>query len=359
MMIVKPLPDELANGHISRWTKVLGLSDENACVAVLRKQYANAGFGAITDPILAIAGKLCGLPVDGYVRWHSMLPLVWFAAHDGEPVADATWYVATSATKAFRTARPSAYFCAACALEDLAFWGYSYWRRAHQIPGAFWCEKHQHKRLHEVPVKGSFARMPHHWLGQPEIIRPAISRLVKDHPLVLRYMDVCRAMLASKRSLPASFMRRLLRDQAMKNKVRSSETAYIESARQERAYLSDIANERLPSSFMDRTFPGFEDKVHGGSFHSIDGASCCVHGGLKADATALALCLLYPSVHEAFDAIDAAVSTCQRERRGTPFKAKTICRKNPELWFGRKHWARTPATVRAASPSGQCVAPVA
>lgn len=33
-------------------------------------------------------------------------------------------------------------FCKDCAHEDLSYWGYSYWRRSHQIPGVDWCPKH-------------------------------------------------------------------------------------------------------------------------------------------------------------------------------------------------------------------------
>lgn len=51
-------------------------------------------------------------------------------------------------------------YCWQCAQEDRSSLGFSYWRRAHQIPGLLWCAKHS-SHLLTVTQRDAFNRGPH------------------------------------------------------------------------------------------------------------------------------------------------------------------------------------------------------
>ncbi len=64
-------------------------------------------------------------------------------------------------------------YCWQCAQEDLSSLGFSYWRRAHQIPGFLWCAKHN-SHLVTATRRDAFNQCPH------EITDTALNEKIHD-----------------------------------------------------------------------------------------------------------------------------------------------------------------------------------
>lgn len=91
--------------------------------------------------------------------------------------------------------RQPAGLCPTCVEEDTATYGFSYWRRTHQIRGLHWCP------LHEQPIRRVKKAMPYsacpgYWLRQPDCLDQAPTLYSMD-PVVRAYASIALWILAT------------------------------------------------------------------------------------------------------------------------------------------------------------------
>lgn len=137
------LPDELSQGYAGRLARVNGFGSSEALEAQLKVSFRSAPDTPV--PFVAkveLHAAMAGMPLKSYVQAHSMLA-IW-GIRSGADQADNSETAERQRLliHGTRTSRSAAYFCAECAKADVAFHGMSYWRREHQIPGAYGCSKH-------------------------------------------------------------------------------------------------------------------------------------------------------------------------------------------------------------------------
>lgn len=139
------LPDEPLAGYRGHICFHLDLSGSSEVTASLNARYTLGDSRAYRcpRPFIELASEITGQSVLELVRLHSMWPLL-SAVKRGESFQQEDVLLATEfgKTDLFRTSRQRAWTCIDCQAEDLAFWGESYWRRAHQVPGQIKCPKH-------------------------------------------------------------------------------------------------------------------------------------------------------------------------------------------------------------------------
>lgn len=92
-------------------------------------------------------------------------------------------------------------FCEQCAQEDLKFWGYTYWRRLHNLPGLDWCLKHR------VPLKrvrgvAPFEQGPFNAVNSEESEVEDAAEVYPDCPVALRYGEILVGLIELNTSMP-------------------------------------------------------------------------------------------------------------------------------------------------------------
>ena len=78
---------------------------------------------------------------------------------------------------------------------DLETCGQSYWKRAHQIPGLFWCPEHD-SPLRFIDGEAAFNRSPAEVLPTSQVNDAIWMMEVRDNPTIKRYIDLSFKVIA-------------------------------------------------------------------------------------------------------------------------------------------------------------------
>jgi hypothetical protein len=292
-----PLPDEFCKGHVSRFLALnRHFRNEVQFLQFIRtaRQYRSL-VERPADMLEAIADA-CGMERTQYLQLHSMLAFTCFSEWADRDESDrGNWLYKQTQIVGRTSPRPVAYLCRRCVEEDLGFWGVSYWRRIHQIPGAHACAKHSLELLLAVTDMKSFSRPPADWLVAGKAAPQPEAGLLSSHPLVRRFVGLCESMLDGGRCWPASKVRAPL-------KQRAASLGLATSPRMSRkmTLLSDIAIEKMPPAFLTEVFPTMPNKQLGTFFLSIDSAVGAMP--VRPTSLALAMTLLYEDNDQALAA---------------------------------------------------------
>lgn len=141
MVVPQPMPDEIARsilGRIMRWNS-LGRSKGIDAVKVLRS-FIGASASEPRSTVGLIAQILGRAPRD-FVEQHTLLPW-WLVVCRQNCLEEDGQLRFSSLAQAIQPQRSYVSLCPACVSEDLQFHGFSYWRRGHQLDGAYECSKH-------------------------------------------------------------------------------------------------------------------------------------------------------------------------------------------------------------------------
>lgn len=165
-MMPRPLyPDEWISGYRGHLTYIYGdptvldHSFEPTPGGIGKKPRPNAQNQAVAPrekvpltlfllerlPFVSQAAVVAQMDVQDVIWLHSLAPFHLLLKPEQRAINDAAGgYVRMSpyGTEIMKIARPHGFACAHCIQEDLGFWGGSYWRRSHQLPGTYFCSKH-------------------------------------------------------------------------------------------------------------------------------------------------------------------------------------------------------------------------
>lgn len=188
-----PLPDELAGGYMGRILRINGPSSDRGHALKRIREFARA---VAPNDLRATAvenlATIAGFETPVFVREHTTLPYQRTFAYQDNQVALMHGSPANRPllrASALRPARPGIYLCAACVREDIKFHGISYWRRTHQLPGLFWCPKHE-RPLHWVDRDLCTALSPAGALAMASEIDPTWVAKLQRNPIIARFIAI-------------------------------------------------------------------------------------------------------------------------------------------------------------------------
>lgn len=199
MIHAELMPDELALGLLGRLRSLNGWQGRQRGMATSQLRDSLDAEGLATEglsnaDLLALAA---GIPTAQFVRFHTLLPFRFvasdFGAHVpyGSPCSAGTEQVYGLALPTGRL-----FACRACASEDVGRWGFSWYRRSHQVPGLEWCERHR-MTLSWIDDGDPSGELPHTWFerGGVREISVRTFALQCQKGALRRYLSVCSALL--------------------------------------------------------------------------------------------------------------------------------------------------------------------
>jgi len=198
MLVPDLLLEELLDGYRGRLRFLNDLRDRQAVTATLNGLHiGHDGHQARERSFVELVAKYNRRSIHHVVMHHSLWP---FTAAIGRPnsVSDIERLADQQAgrTAMMRSARPDAWLCPKCVAEDLAFWGASYWRRSHQLPGVLWCDKH-HNGLRRANLNELQAGPPDHCLENAEPLDTGWIESLRSNSIIQRFLDICAGILES------------------------------------------------------------------------------------------------------------------------------------------------------------------
>lgn len=248
MIIATPLPDEFCRGHIGRLRSINGWRDYATTIQFLRSRDVDeAATDAHTSVVEAIA-LASGLTLDDYVRLHTMLPFRSFVR--ASTSEEQPWGAKRLRLLGAVSTRSASLFCPHCVETDLATRRYSYWRRAHQLPGMDTCPTHQ-TRLMFVDGWQAFDRRPDYWLSNNlSKTRPPFGD--PKCPFVSRFQRFALRILNNE--IPSDT--KSFRD-ALYARVREQNPPTKD--RREVVKLTELASQLIDHEWMSDVFPTWKD----------------------------------------------------------------------------------------------------
>ena len=293
MLFTYPMSDEFVRGHIHRLFSLNQLNQTSQFkfhgLRLLLNKNSNIKDNKSTIEYIA---NTSNLTFDQYINSHSFLPLLKFGRKDSESVTP------FRPSKLFtiqwmKSPRKFAYLCPKCVIEDSEYWTFSYWRRSHQLPGAFFCEKHINQVLMFIDDKNAFDYQPSKWVNSNKLqIDPNISEFI-NHETIGVFHEICQEILSTSRSWSTNAVRNPL-------KIAASNAGLKTLINSRGPLLSDLATTKLPKNFILELFPKFSQKV-------TNRYCCCIDDCLLTTTTAntginfaFAACILFNSAIESF-----------------------------------------------------------
>lgn len=214
MLTPQPLPDEIAVGYVGRIGALNGMHPGRAMRLVLNHAKNATGVDrgrTWLDPIAALAGR----SLESFRYQHTVMPFYAAVQRSAWPSwADAKGGERSLTIAAHRGNAGQLALCPACVDEDIGYWGVSYWRRLHQLPGMVSCLKHRTGLLRIPESEDTVLPLPELALKHAKSYpRDAVDH-ASDSAAIQRYMAICAALLERTRPLTTHRLTQCLQDQA-------------------------------------------------------------------------------------------------------------------------------------------------
>ena len=301
MSIIRPtlFPDEFAAGYLGRVLLFNALNPKNPSwnLAFLRSAMDAPPTSCLADVLVRVSGLLR----DAFVRWHTTVPLRRaivadppFVPHIDDPRIDAAIM-----RHGLGSHRAEACLCPECVEEDIDFHGLSYWRREHQLPGLYWCPKHQ-RPLCAVNDSMAFLSEPSAVLSIATSFNAAWVKRLNAHEAIGRFIAIESDFASRDSPLVERDVARLLRP------ILEARGLHVGRGTVTRPLLSDMFRKSFDAAWLQHVFPGLLERPQGAFWQPIDGASL----GRRAFVTpSVYLAVFALLVDEADEALTALFAT--------------------------------------------------
>ena len=295
MTPVRPsaLPDEIAAGYMGRILRHNGWSDEKDAMRALLVWSGSDGASRRDVSTVEILAKVAGEEVKQFVRDHTMLPLrrailpyALDVPHGSTEKNSVLW------TMALRHMRHGAYFCSRCVEEDLDFHGTPYWRREHQMPGLYWCTKHDNPLSHLETAK-AFLSSPANFMKDHHLVDQHWTKDLKNNQAIQRFLSISSDLLTSHQPVDERTISRRAREMATELGLHTGR------GQVRKPLLSDYFKSEYDKPWLDSVVPGIANQMKGSYWHPVDGAVSGKQAGVSVVVYALTFAVLYKSADDA------------------------------------------------------------
>jgi hypothetical protein len=188
-------PDEFLRGfrgHVCFHNNLRDAEDTNAALNSGR-EFGETKLMSRSESLVKLVSDHTGTSVHEIVCRHTLWPFTACMRRvSGAAAIEAYMGSSYGRTDLMRKTRQFAWTCHECQREDLAFWGETFWRCSHQLPGQMWCHKHGTALAKTSLGHIDFGPPDHFDSYPPEDID--IDEL-KAHLRITEYSSLCAAIL--------------------------------------------------------------------------------------------------------------------------------------------------------------------
>jgi len=244
MIAVMPMPGEFFAGHYARFARLnLPLTNGKCLPRAMPRAHPGKKVEFLNDHLQVVAEHSQMSP-ETYWRQHTLHPLVELCRVKTVG-GEAQWEQGATARFPSRECCASSIprLCPKCISEDIEAYGFSYWRRFHQICGVDMCFQHK-SPLRTSRVMNDFTLQPADHLSTSVAIEPALIRAT-EHRVIRRYHFIAQAILGMAIAGSPSSM-----SQGVRDRLRN---IWQESGSQ--IPLLDLLTCLVPSTWAERYFP--------------------------------------------------------------------------------------------------------
>ena len=289
-----------------------------------------------TAHVLAITS---GLPIDQFVRFHSLLPLYRTLPQDDIDVlhGDANRPDLIDHFGSRLWLKTGVRFCSECIKEDIEYWGFAYWRRLHQLPGIHACYKHSVQLATSTLGRDAFDDVPRIDSANYYELNKSNFHIVQKNKVLQLYIEILHAFLELERPMDYWTIIDIIRVQFKKRQLSSSKKGA-------NLTLTDYVLKHVPIAWLRLQYPFIDKRLTNEFFPAIDNIAS---RPVSAPSLALALATL-------FDSADEALNLCFSPLKGGELSLQSPSARSPEYWSGRSALILKTAVKRRIVAGQQC-----
>ena len=131
----------------------------------IHNEVAYRGLQPQNKSLAASVACLNNMPLTEYLRYHTLMAIHLPTRDSQMSNGNSSWSPRELKILGMANLRSDALFCEKCVRDDEEKFGYSYWRRSHQIPGVHWCGNHNNYPLTHVCAETAFLELPRSWIS--------------------------------------------------------------------------------------------------------------------------------------------------------------------------------------------------
>jgi hypothetical protein len=285
------MPDEFWYGYFIRLSKVNGTNSPIIAHKLLGTFFQKAEEGSLPS-ITILLTRALNLTVDQFCRFHTLLPVQKAVANsdyscvrhgDQSDLTILNYHAQKIINKELKT-------CSECVAEDIAFHGFAYFRREHQLPGFNCCSKH----------RSTLIRSRSKEFTNPDLISSIDDEVLdttheqlNEH--ILRYKTIMDSWVSSEQPIPLTRLTSLMQDRARSLELRWSREG-------NKRLFSDFVYECYSIGWLENLIPDIKNKVVGKYFAPLDSILTPQNNATRALVYAIALAVLFDSAEDALNA---------------------------------------------------------
>lgn len=321
MTLLRPslFPDETALSYQGRLMRLNGISHPDDAV---RKMRALADRSEQPDPhecLVERLARIAGMVPTQFVRHHTTLTYQRaFAYRKGQaihPHGSAATREVMRMT-GLRPIRHASYFCAQCTAEDLDFHGVTYWRRAHQMPGTFWCEKHGCP-LHFVDTEAALLSPPGAFMAAGVPVEEQWVQRLQESPSINRFLAISADLVDRGTPWDERDVSQLIRQRA------ATKGLHTGRGRASKPRISELLRDQFEPVWLATVIPALDPSSSDqGSGQTIDRALYGKRQCVATEVYAAILAVLFESADDAMVALvhaaEGATSPAREPKRALP-----------------------------------------
>lgn len=302
MSILRPsaLPDETAKGIKGRVLRLNGWTSERDAMQSLHKWASAECPTSEQFCLVELLAKVVGVDITRFVRDHTTLPFRRSVVSTQADVPHgSSSHRSLLEKRALCDARPSAYFCKECVKEDCDFHGTAYWRRSHQLPGVFWCQKHG-SALSIAASTSAMLSSPTEFFEECEDVSAEWVKSLKENEAIRNFLAISNDLMMRDRPLDELYVSR-----AVRARWQEFQSQDPEKRAQLQPRLSDLIRSSFDVKWLSKV------SLHAGRkpgqlWKTLDRTT----GGMQACANSVGYALIFATLYASSDeAVNAMVDS--------------------------------------------------
>jgi len=289
-----PMSDELVTGYIARFNKLNALKSSSRTMELLCKSQGMES----TEPSIYALSNLLSIDRGKFCADHSMIGIKRPISSLVGTHAEGKRYRGALKSRGLTLSRSHAYACSSCIASDRDRFGFSYWRRLHQLKGINWCYEHKTPLL-RFPADAQHLQPESKNAIASDTDPSSADETYIQNPALNRLFIIQANWLNSSTPIHTRAWNSVIQAQCKKLGLRHGEVG-------KRPTISDYVVTRLPHSWGIKHFPDVFLKQPLEYIKKFDGAGKDKHIAYPSLTCATILATLFESAQEALSLLQNA-----------------------------------------------------
>lgn len=290
------MPDEFFSGYFGRFSIINSYLSMTEARLSLRNKLRRIYPELTTVPAIWAIAQIYEVDVDILIQQNTLMPLLSRISKPAtmSQINKTKAVINLIKRRGVGIIKDHPCLCENCVIEDISYWGFSYWRRSHQLPGVDWCTKHN-STLIEADDIDAFSNQPAWFMAKgPDKLQS--DEPIELSPLLQRYAQLIQDACEIDFVLEHKILKKLLMKAFIKKRGAGHYWRIFDG-------LEQLMGSEFPVAWVQKHFPKLVSTYQNDGLTSYNNILECNSAYTQLTNYMLMTALLYDDADEAMFAI--------------------------------------------------------